>query len=115
MRCVWLGARQTLVAASPSPPPPFPHPPPPLSADVFIQPLVFLAIYYSLTLPAIPFLELYGVGVLVVWYCSSLGTLLSLLAPPSSSLLATVALIMVRLALCLEWLLWLYGCAAAVA
>ena len=40
-----------------------------------VQPLVFLAIYSSMTLPTVPFVQLYGVGVLVVWYCTSLGTL----------------------------------------
>lgn len=60
-----------------------------------VQPLVFLSIYYSMTLPALPFVQLYGVGVLVVWYCTSAGTLLSLVAPPSSALMATAALLMV--------------------
>ena len=60
-----------------------------------VQPLVFLSIYYSFTLPALPFVQLYGVGVLVVWYCSSWGTLMSVVAPPSSSLIATVAVLMV--------------------
>lgn len=49
-----------------------------------------------MTLPAIPFAQLYGVGVLVAWYCSSLGTLMSVLAPPSSALIATVSLLLVR-------------------
>ena len=74
---------------------PFPLPAHPCPADVAVQPLVFLAIYYSFTLPALPFVQLYGVGVLVVWYCSSWGTLMSLVAPPSSSLIATVAVLMV--------------------
>ncbi len=60
-----------------------------------LQPLTFLSIYYSLTLPALPFAQLYAVGVLVVWWCSSLGTLVSVLAPSSSALIATVALVMV--------------------
>ncbi|PRW59962.1 white-brown complex 30 [Chlorella sorokiniana] len=63
--------------------------------DVAVLPLVFLAIYSSMTLPTVPFVQLYGVGVLVVWYCTSLGTLMSVLAPPSSSLMATAALLLI--------------------
>lgn len=64
-------------------------------ADVAIQPAVFLSIYASMTLPAMPWSQLYGVGVLVAWYCTSLGALMSLVVAPSSSLMATVALLMV--------------------
>ena len=66
-----------------------------MPADVAVQPLVFLSIYYSMTLPAIPFLHLYGVGVLVVWFSTALGHLMSLLIPPATSLLATISLLMV--------------------
>ena len=66
------------------------------AADVAVQPLVFLSVYYSLTLPAMPFVQLYGVGVLVVWYTASLGALVSLLVTPSSALISVVAILMVR-------------------
>lgn len=61
-----------------------------------LQPAVFLSVYASMTLPAMPWGQLYGVGVLVCWFCTSLGALASLLAPPSNSLMATVAVLMVR-------------------
>jgi hypothetical protein len=60
-----------------------------------VQPLVFLSIYYSMTLPAIPFLQLYGVGTLVAWFATGVGHLMSLVVPPNSSLLATMSLLMV--------------------
>lgn len=65
------------------------------AVDVALQPAVFLSVYASMTLPAMPWGQLYGVGVLVCWFCTSLGALVSLLAPPSSSLMATVALLMI--------------------
>lgn len=63
--------------------------------DVGLQPLVFLSVYYSLTLPAISFAQLYLVGVLVVWYCSSMGCLVSILISPANSLVTAVAIVMV--------------------
>ena len=48
-----------------------------------------------MTLPAIPFLQLYAVGVLATFYCSSLATLMSVIVPPSSSLVAAVAAVMI--------------------
>eukprot|EP00887_Chlorella_sp_A99_P006238 scaffold3.g6238.t1 len=63
--------------------------------DVLLQPAVFLSVYCALVLPAIPWLSLYVVGVLVVWYASSLGCLLSVLVSPSNSLVAAVAFTMV--------------------
>ena len=89
----------------PHPPHPHPHPPPQhpnIPADVLVQPLLFLSIYSSMTLPAAPFLRLYAVGVLVCFYCTSAGTLLSLVAPPSSALMATTALLMVRRHACMQ-------------
>ncbi|KAL4458314.1 hypothetical protein ABPG75_013179 [Micractinium tetrahymenae] len=65
------------------------------AVDVVLQPAVFLSVYASMTLPAMPWGQLFGVGVLVCWFCTSLGALVSLLAPPSSSLMATVALLMI--------------------
>ena len=44
-----------------------------------------------MTLPAIPFAQLYFIGVLAVWSCSSMACLLSVMVPPSSSLVAAVA------------------------
>lgn len=70
-----------------------PHPCP--TTDVLVQPLLFLSIYSSMTLPAAPFLHLYAVGVLVCLYCTSAGTLLSLVAPPSSALMATTGLLLI--------------------
>lgn len=63
--------------------------------DVALQPLVFLSIYTSLTLPILSFAQYYLVGVLVVWYCSSIGCLVSILVPPNNALVSAVALIII--------------------
>ncbi|GAB4822174.1 hypothetical protein N2152v2_009220 [Parachlorella kessleri] len=58
--------------------------------DITIQPLIFLAAYYSLTLPSIAFSQLYLAGLLVTWYCSSLGCLMSVVLRPANALVATI-------------------------
>ena len=64
--------------------------------DVALQPLVFLAIYWSMTLPTIPFGFHYLVGVLVVWWCSSAGCLISVLVgQQANALVAAVAVVMI--------------------
>lgn len=40
-------------------------------------------------------LQMYSLGLLVVWYSSSLGCLLSILAGPSSALITTVGVMLV--------------------
>lgn len=62
--------------------------------DVGLQPLVFLSIYYFMTLPAINFFNYYLIGVLVVWYCSSLGCLISVVVSPQNALVTAVSIIM---------------------
>jgi ABC-type multidrug transport system ATPase subunit len=64
--------------------------------DVAIYPLVFVAIYQSMTLPSTPFLTYYIVGLLVVWWTTSAGCLISILVGnPSSALVAAVAVVMI--------------------
>jgi len=64
--------------------------------DVAIQPLVFLSIYQSMTLPSIPFAMHYLIGMLVVWWCSSAGCLISvLISQPANALVAAVAIVMI--------------------
>ncbi|KAL6769007.1 hypothetical protein ACKKBF_B17105 [Auxenochlorella protothecoides x Auxenochlorella symbiontica] len=63
--------------------------------DVFIQPLVFLSVYYSMTIPSISFGLLYVIGVLVVFWCASLGCLMSIIMGNNSALVASVAILMV--------------------
>lgn len=64
--------------------------------DVAIYPLVFLSIYQSMTLPATPFSTLYIVGLLVVWWTTSAGCLVSILIRnPSNALVAAVAVVMI--------------------
>ena len=64
--------------------------------DVALHPLVFLSIYQSMTLPAIPFATHYLIGVLVVWWTSSAGCLISILVgQPANALVAAVAVVMI--------------------
>lgn len=64
--------------------------------DVALHPLVFLAIYTSMTLPAISLGMYYLVAVLVVWWTSSAGCLISVLVNNSANaLVATVILVMI--------------------
>ena len=64
--------------------------------DIVLNPLVFLSIYTSLTLPAISLKMYYLIGMLVVWWTSSAGCLISVLVNnPSSALVASVAVVMI--------------------
>ena len=64
--------------------------------DVALHPLVFLAIYTSMTLPAISLGMYYLIGVGVVWWCSSAGCLISVLVNNSANaLVAAVAMVMI--------------------
>jgi hypothetical protein len=64
--------------------------------DVALQPLVFMSIYQSMTLPNIHLGLHYLVGLLVVWWCSSAGCLISVLVgQPGNALVAAVAVVMV--------------------
>lgn len=64
--------------------------------DVAIYPLVFLSIYQSMTLPAMPFSTFYIVGFLAVWWTTSAGCLVSILIRnTSNALVAAVAVVMI--------------------
>ncbi|KAL4536815.1 hypothetical protein Ndes2526A_g06320 [Nannochloris sp. 'desiccata'] len=64
--------------------------------DVALHPLVFLAIYTSMTLPSISLGMYYLVGLLVVWWTSSAGCLISVLVNNSANaLVASVAVVMI--------------------
>jgi len=64
--------------------------------DVALHPLVFLAIYTSMTLPSISLGMFYLVGFLVVWWTSSAGCLISVLINNSANaLVASVAVVMI--------------------
>lgn len=64
--------------------------------DIAIQPLIFLSIYQSMTLPSISFATNYLVGVLVVWWTTSAGCLFSVLVGrQSNALVAAVAFVMI--------------------
>lgn len=56
--------------------------------DVTFRPLVFSAIYWSLTATDISFPDFFLVSWLVSWWCSGLAYLLSAVIPPSSVVLA---------------------------
>lgn len=64
--------------------------------DVALQPLVFLSIYQSMTLPTLPFAMHYLIGMLVVWWTSSAGCLISILAgQQATALIASVTVVLV--------------------
>jgi hypothetical protein len=64
--------------------------------DCALQPLVFLAVYQSMTLPAIPFATHYALGLLVTFWCASAGCLMSVLVgSQANALVAAVAVVMV--------------------
>jgi ABC-type multidrug transport system ATPase subunit len=64
--------------------------------DVALHPLVFLAIYTSMTLPSISLGMYYLIGFLVVWWTSSAGCLISVLVNNSANaLVAAVAVVMI--------------------
>jgi len=64
--------------------------------DIAIQPLIFLSIYQSMTLPTISFGIHYIVGLLVVWWTTSAGCLMSVLVgQQSNALVAAVAFVMI--------------------
>ena len=64
--------------------------------DISIQPLIFFAIYTSMTLPSITFGTYYLIGVLVVWWTTSAGTLISVIVGrQSNALVAAVAFVLI--------------------
>ena len=64
--------------------------------DIAIQPLIFIAIYDSMTLPSISFGMYYLIALLVVWWTTSAGTLISVLVSDrSNSLVAAVAFVLI--------------------
>ena len=64
--------------------------------DIAIQPLIFFAIYDSMTLPSITFGTYYLIGLLVVWWTTSAGTLISVIvADQSNALVAAVAFVLI--------------------
>ncbi len=64
--------------------------------DIAIHPLIFFAIYTSMTLPSISFGQYYFIGVLVVWWTTSAGTLISVIVPDqSNALVAAVAFVLI--------------------
>ena len=64
--------------------------------DVTIQPLIFIAIYDSMTLPPISFGMYYLIALLVVWWTTSAGTLISvLISDQSNALVAAVAFVLI--------------------
>lgn len=64
--------------------------------DITIQPLIFIAIYDSMTLPSISFGMYYLIALLVVWWTTSAGTLISVLvSDQSNALVAAVAFVLI--------------------
>jgi hypothetical protein len=65
-------------------------------AWVFLSPALFLGIYYTLTLPQLPFWQYYLAAVCVCWWCSGMAYLVSAVVPGPSVLMVGVfiALIM---------------------
>jgi len=64
--------------------------------DITIQPLIFIAIYDSMTLPSISFGLYYLIALLVVWWTTSAGTLISVLVGDrSNALVAAVAFVLI--------------------
>ncbi|KAK9803611.1 hypothetical protein WJX72_004863 [[Myrmecia] bisecta] len=63
--------------------------------DVLAQPAIFMSLYYTLTLPEIAFVDYYTVSLLVVWYTTGLGYLLSVVMAPQNSMVAVVAVTLV--------------------
>eukprot|EP00884_Botryococcus_braunii_P009425 jgi/Botrbrau1/18484/Bobra.0072s0064.1 len=62
-----------------------------ISWTFFVQPAIFLSVYYTLTLPEIHFLDYYVVAVLVVWYTSGLAYLCSILMAHQNAQIAAVS------------------------
>ncbi|KAL0037315.1 hypothetical protein WJX79_001603 [Trebouxia sp. C0005] len=63
--------------------------------DILVQPAIFMSLYYTLTLPEIKFVDYYIVAVLVTWYTSGLGYLVSVVMAPQNSMVAAVAVCMI--------------------
>ncbi|KAL0020410.1 hypothetical protein WJX77_000240 [Trebouxia sp. C0004] len=63
--------------------------------DILVQPAIFMSLYYTLTLPEIKFVDYYIVAVLVTWYTSGLGYLMSVVMAPQNSMVAAVAVCMI--------------------
>lgn len=63
--------------------------------DIVVQPAIFMSLYYTLTLPEIKFMDYYTVAVLVTWYTSGLGYLMSVVMAPQNSMVAAVAVCMI--------------------
>ncbi|PNH07622.1 ABC transporter G family member 28 [Tetrabaena socialis] len=57
---------------------------------VFTAPALSLGVYYYLTLPRVPFSELYVVGVFVCWWASGMAYMVSAVLPPQNVLMAGV-------------------------